>query len=86
MFGPRYMTDLLPFFSLWLAIAPLAVRAKPLWSVLFVAALGWSVWVQQLGVDRYPCGWNAEPASVDREHSRLWNWRDTQIARCWAKS
>lgn len=85
VFGPRYMTDLLPFFALWLALTPLPTRHRPLWAALFAAALGWSLWVQQLGVTRYPCGWNREPTSVDHDHARLWDWRDTQLARCLAR-
>jgi hypothetical protein len=82
VFGPRYMTDLLPFFALWLALTPLPTRGLPLWGVAFAAALGWSVWVQQLGATRYPCGWNDWPVSVDHAHSRLWDWRDAQLRRC----
>jgi hypothetical protein len=84
VFGPRYMADLLPFFGLWLALTPLPRRGRPLVAVLFVVALAWSVGVQQLGVAAYPCGWNESPKSVDQAPERLWDWRDTEIARCWA--
>lgn len=82
VFGPRYMTDLLPFFAFWLALTPLPARGLPVWGALFAVALGWSVWVQHLGTTRYPCGWNDSPASVDHAHARLWDWRDTQLRRC----
>jgi hypothetical protein len=82
VYGPRYMTDLLPFFTLWLAQAPVPRVRRPLWGALAAAALAWSVWVQYLGATRYPCGWNSQPVSVDAEPDRAWSLRDTQIARC----
>ena len=27
--------------------------------------------------------WNTHPASVDRNHDRLWHWDDLQIRRAW---
>jgi hypothetical protein len=82
VFGPRYLTDLLPFLALWLALTPIPTRWRPAWSALFVVLLGWSLFVQLLGVSRYPCGWNREPTSIDHDHARLWDWRDSQIQRC----
>jgi hypothetical protein len=82
VFGPRYMTDMLPFFALWLARTPLPRRGRVVAAALFVATLGWSAWVQELGVRAYPCGWDANPVSVDRAPGRLWRWHDTEIARC----
>jgi hypothetical protein len=81
-FGPRYMTDLLPFFALWLARAPLPRRGAPIAAVAFAAALLWSLWVQELGVRSYPCGWDPFPINVDQAPIRLWSWHDTEIARC----
>jgi hypothetical protein len=83
VFGPRYMTDLLPFIALWLARTPLPRRALPAVAVVFVATLAWSLCVQELGVRSYPCGWDARPINVDRAPDRLWSWHDTEIARCW---
>jgi hypothetical protein len=82
VFGPRYMTDLLPFFAFWLALTPLPDRRRGLTAILFAGALLWSLGVQQLGAAVYPCGWNSTPVSVDQAPERSWEWRDTQIARC----
>jgi hypothetical protein len=87
VFGPRYMTDLLPFFALWLTLTPIPAKGRPVLAVCFAAALAWSLWVQQLGENTYPCNWNHTPVLVDRAPQRVWDWRDSQIARCagWVK-
>jgi len=83
VFGPRYMADMLPFFALWLARTPLPRRGRAPAAIAFAAALSWSIWVQELGVQAYPCGWDMHPISVDKAPDRLWSLRDTEIARCW---
>ena len=83
VFGPRYMNDLLPFFALWLAIAP-PLRRGPA-RVAFVAALLWSLAAMEVGVRAYPCGWNARPANVDKAPERLWDPTDTELGRCLGK-
>jgi hypothetical protein len=82
-YGPRYMTDLLPFFALWLARTPLPRRGRPLAALAFVVTFAWSFGTHELGVRAYPCGWDAFPVSVDVAPERLWNVRDTEVARCW---
>jgi hypothetical protein len=82
VFGPRYMTDLLPFFALWLAVTPLTRKGAPVLGLLFAAALAWSLWVQYLGATAYPCGWNRTPVMLDAAPERVWSWWDSQIARC----
>jgi hypothetical protein len=85
IFGPRYMTDTLPFFAFWLARTEKPPRGRALTTLLFAAALAWSVWVYELGVQAYPCGWDANPVNVDRAPGRLWSLRDTEIGRCWSR-
>jgi len=83
VFGPRYMADVLPFFAFWLARTPLPRRARAPLALLFAVALAWSVAVYEIAVRAYPCGWNADPVSVDAAPERLWSPRDTELARCW---
>lgn len=83
VFGPRFMADVLPFFALWLARTPLPSRGRVPLALLFAAALGWSIWVYELGVRTYPCGWDSIPISVDLVPDRLWQLRDTELSRCW---
>ena len=84
VFGPRFMTDLLPFFALWLARAPLPRRGRVPLALAFAVALGWSIGVYELGVRTYPCGWDSSPISIDLAPARLWRLHDTELGRCWA--
>jgi hypothetical protein len=83
VFGPRYMADMLPFFAFWLARTPLPRRARVPLALLFCLALAWSIAVYEIGVQAYPCGWDASPISVDTAPSRLWSVHDTELSRCW---
>lgn len=83
LFGPRYMSDMLPFFALWLARTPVPARGRVPLAVAFAVALGWSVGVHELGVRAYPCGWDSSPISIDRSPHRLWQLQDTELSRCW---
>ena len=83
-YGPRYMLDLLP------VLVPLAAAALArghfgrLTGLLWSAALAWSIVVSATGAFCYPQEqWNTSPEEVDLKHSRLWDWSDPQIARCW---
>ena len=90
-FGPRVLTDLLPFFSLFLGVglAELARRRTGpedrkftfLWGLFFVAFI-YSALVQAVGFLAYPSGWNSLPQNVDLVHKRLWDFGDTQVLRC----
>ena len=84
VFGPRFMTDLLPFFALWLARAPVPRRGRVPLALAFAVALGWSIGVYELGVRTYPCGWDSSPISIDLSPARLWRLHDTELGRCWA--
>ena len=38
------------------------------------------------GAFSYPAEqWNTDPVDVDTHHERLWDWRDPQVVRCWAR-
>jgi hypothetical protein len=81
-YGPRYMLDLLPL------LVPLAAAGMPsiarhrAVSACAIAALAWSIGVAALGAFVYPADvWNNAPTNVDLFHARLWDWRDSQIAR-----
>ena len=83
-YGPRYMIDVLPL------LAPLAAAgAAALWAhraarVAAAAALVWSIAIAATGAFCYPAErWNSYPSEIDRDHARLWDWRDPQFVRCW---
>jgi hypothetical protein len=85
-YGPRYLMD---------AIVPLApaaaagiawVTAQRWRRIVAAVALAWSIAVAATGAFCYPNDrWNTDPADVDRNHNRLWDWRDMQIVRCWQR-
>jgi hypothetical protein len=80
-YGPRYLTDALPFLLL-----PAAAGLEPwlerraFWAA-FVVLLLWSAYVQALGAFRYPCpGPDASLWRPDEE--RVWIWGETDISFC----
>ena len=86
-YGPRYCLDLLPLLVPAAAYGVARLTTLPGWTrALAVAALCWSMTVAATGAFVYPNEmWNIDPLDVDRRHERLWDWRDTQIARCWTR-
>jgi hypothetical protein len=83
-FGPRYLTDLLPFFSWFLVPVWASIRARPVLRVVFAATVAFALWVQVVGAFYYPAGdWDGWPVNVQLEPQRCWDWSDTQIQRSW---
>jgi hypothetical protein len=84
-FGPRLMTDVLPFLILavgyWLSPAPVSegLSRSPTRHRVFPILLGVSMAVHAqgawLGASRK---WNDNPA-IDRHPQRLWHWHDPQV-------
>ena len=85
-YGPRYMLDLLVPLAPAAAIGLDTAWARG-WSRGAAAVLvAWSVAVAGTGAWVYPNErWNTDPNSVDLNHARLWDWRDSQIVRCWQR-
>jgi hypothetical protein len=83
-FGPRYWTEAMPLFAVLLGFALAAARTRS-WRAALGAAIGSAVALQAIGAFYYPSSWNSHPVTVDLEHSRLWDWRDTEISRCLAE-
>jgi len=83
-FGPRYFTDLLPFFAWFLVPVWASIRARPVLRVAFAATVAIALWVQVVGTFYYPAGnWDGWPVNVDLEPQRCWDWSDTQVLRSW---
>lgn len=83
-FGPRYLTDFLPFLALFLTwIWSAALQSRALRASL-VVAVALSIGIQIIGVYYFPAGtWYYKPVSVASNPSRLWDWRDTELRRSW---
>jgi len=62
------------------------LRARPWRQAVAAAALAWSILIAGTGAFAYPNDqWNTDPVDVDTNHDRLWEWRDSQIPRCWQR-
>ena len=81
-YGPRYLLDLLVLLTPSAAVAVEALLRRPWARALGVAALVWSIAVAGTGAF-FSERWNTDPDEIDRNHVRLWDWRDPQILRAW---
>jgi hypothetical protein len=83
-YGPRYCVDLLPLLVPIASAAVPSIGRSRLTKVACFVALAWSVLLAATGALAYPAErWNTDPTEIDRDHARLWDWRDPQFARCW---
>lgn len=81
-FGPRYLLDVLIPLTPFGAIGVVWAGRQRSRVVVSSTLLAWSLGVAALGAWVYPNDhWNDSPLDVDRAHHRLWEVRDTQIAR-----
>jgi len=83
-FGPRYLTDLLPFLACFLIPVWPRIEAGRILRVVVAATVVFALWVQVVGAFYYKPGiWDADPISIDFRPQRLWDWRDNQLLRSW---
>jgi hypothetical protein len=84
-FGPRFWIDANPIFAVILALALdwAFVGRRWGWLSLFAVLVGLSVAIQTVGFLGYPSSWHGTPKNADRNHARLWHWRDNEVTRCW---
>ena len=83
-YGPRYVLDVLPLLVPVASAGMAAIAARAVTRRMAIAALAWSICLAATGAFAYPAEqWNMDPKDVDRNHERLWDWRDPQFVRCW---
>ncbi len=83
-YGPRYLTDLLPFLVFFLVPVWPRLSGSTVLRVGFGLAVAAALWVQIVGAYFYPNGhWDWRPVNVNQASGRLWDWRDTPISRSW---
>jgi hypothetical protein len=86
-FGPRYTTDLIPFFVYFVAFNfGLVARYSGTRRIALVSGIGVlaavSFCIHAHGAFRFPpWQWNVVPQNIDDNPSRLWDWRDLQFLR-----
>jgi hypothetical protein len=84
-YGPRYLLDALIPLSPAAAAGVGWVAAGRVRRLAALGALMISVLVAGTGAFCFPHDrWNTSP-DVDRNHERVWDWRDMQIVRCWRR-
>jgi hypothetical protein len=82
-FGYRYMIELVPGLMLVLAACwPRFIQPVRAMRAAFLIAMVASVYVNGIGADAAPCGFDDEPNNIDMHHERLWDVADGEIARC----
>lgn len=80
--GPRLLTETVPFLITLIAIATPAIRISRLRRALFAVLAVYGIGIQAIGAFAYPNGrWDSLPVDVDVAPSRLWDWRDNPVAR-----
>lgn len=85
-YGPRFFTDMLPFF--WVLLFPLVRGYDNIrWSLgfrtifLLLAAVGVFIHLRGAVVAETYAPWSALPVNIEKDRSRLWNWKDPQFLR-----
>ncbi len=83
-YGPRYLTDAMPFFGLlfapgFLPIVERGSRARVA-RIAVTAVLVYSVFIQAVGAFCWPESWTVSQSPPYRY--RLWDWHETQIESC----
>jgi hypothetical protein len=89
-YGPRLMTDIVPFLTYFVAFNFEALRklaGLKLWAlrsgIVLLAAV--SLIMHGRGATSLePYYWNVVPDQIDSDPARLWDWYDPQFARGWS--
>jgi hypothetical protein len=80
--GPRYLTEIMPFLTLLIVPALDSILASSWQRLLFLTLLLYSSAIQFVGVFCYPRGsWESTPVSSDDHPERFWDWADNPVRR-----
>jgi len=85
-FGPRFFCDMIPFFIYFLIPVieqiPRLRRGRLAMALILICLVLVSVFIHYRGANSLDVLlWNDFPISVDRDPSRLWDWRDISFLR-----
>lgn len=86
-YGPRFFTDMLPFFIYFLIpvfkeLPKLQWKLKVASSAMIGLLVIFSFFVHSQGaMEEKAMAWNETPADVDKRPARLWDWGDLQFLR-----
>lgn len=83
-YGPRYLTDAMPFVGILLAVGLQRIFGEAprhrFIQIAAVAVLVYSISIQAIGAFCWPSPWTLNDNPPYRY--RLWDWRDTEIEAC----
>ncbi len=86
-FGPRFFADMIPYFVYFLIPAVSSISSLVKWrkhvvTSCFLVCVAFSFFVHYRGATTWDVfAWNGEPADVDFNTERLWDWSDPQFLR-----
>jgi hypothetical protein len=85
-FGPRFWIDMTPVLAMliaasWESLGGMNRIRRNILQILIVAAVVWSAGIQAVAVWTYPTSWHSSPTNADKDHKRLWDWRDNEFTR-----
>jgi hypothetical protein len=86
-YGPRLFADMLPYFAYWLiptagALERAQGAKKFAQGAAWAGLLGLSVFIHYRGANvPEVIDWNGQPAAIDFNSFRVWDWRDPQWLR-----
>lgn len=85
-FGPRFWIDSTPILAVFAAgLWGHASSLNGFWRNAIrgtlALALFWSAGLQAIAVATYPTTWHSVPTNADRDHRRLWDFRDNEVTR-----
>jgi hypothetical protein len=80
-YGPRYLTDAMPFVGLLLAVgfASVTVSRRAMSTIAAGVLLTYSVAIQAVGAFCWPSAWTLDDPPY---RFRLWDWKETEIEVC----
>jgi hypothetical protein len=80
--GPRLLTEMVPFLILLMVPGIDAVMANRGLRTMFACLLLYSISIQFVGAFFYPKGnWDGSPVNADMEPRRFWDWADNPVRR-----
>jgi hypothetical protein len=86
-FGPRYFTDVIPFFIYFLIAAfewinTKSIKQKLVFRIILIPIICISFYINYRGATHYSTfDWNSKPNNINEHPERLWQWSDLQFLR-----
>ncbi len=86
-FGPRFFTDMMPYFIYFLipvatAFSQLHGKSKAILGIYAAGLIVFSFFVNDRGANiEATTLWNRDPVNVDAQPARVWDWKDLQFLR-----